>query len=82
MSNGWCSTSGAGWPQQRILFLLAGTFTLVGVLLGVSVSAWFLIVPALVGVNQLLMVSVGWCPMSMLLTRLGVRDLRTTTAAG
>jgi hypothetical protein len=27
------------WPTTRILFLLAGTFTLVGVLLSVTVSA-------------------------------------------
>jgi hypothetical protein len=60
------------WPQQRILFLMAGTFTLLGVLLGVTVSHWFLVVPALVGANQLLMVAKGWCPMSLLLTRLGV----------
>ncbi len=37
-----------GWPATRILFLLAGTFTLIGVVLGVTVSAWFLVIPALV----------------------------------
>jgi hypothetical protein len=65
-----------GWPQQRILFLMAGTVTLTGVLLGVLVSPWFLLLPALAGVNQLLMVATGWCPMSLILTRLGVPDLR------
>lgn len=68
-----CSTR-RGWPLQRILFLMAGTVTLVGVLLGVTVSAWFLLLPAMAGANQLLMVATGWCPMSLLLTRLGVRD--------
>ena len=62
----------AGWPMQRILFLLAGTVTLLGVLLTVTVSRWFLLVPTLVGGNQLLMVATGWCPMSLVLTRLGI----------
>ena len=50
---------------------MAGTVTLTGVLLAVLVSPWFLLLPALAGTNQLLMVVVGWCPMSLLLTRLG-----------
>lgn len=68
-----------GWPMQRILFLLAGTVTLLGVLLTVTVSRWFLLVPALVGANQLLMVATGWCPMSLLLTRLGVGGVAGAT---
>ncbi|MGN6607381.1 MAG: DUF2892 domain-containing protein [Jatrophihabitans sp.] len=63
----------AGWPLHRILFLLAGTLTLSGVVVAATVSTWFLLVPAMVGVNQLLMVATGWCPMSLLLTRLGAR---------
>jgi hypothetical protein len=67
------TTTSRTWPLQRILFLLAGTITLTGVLLGVTVSRWFLLLPAMAGANQLLMVAAGWCPMSLLLTRLGVR---------
>jgi hypothetical protein len=63
---------GSGWPIPRILFLLAGTLTLIGVLLSVTISRGFLVIPALVGANQLLMVATGWCPMSLLLARLGV----------
>jgi hypothetical protein len=63
-----------GWNVRRILFLLAGSFTLVGTALAAFVSPWFLLLPALVGANQLLMVAVGWCPMSLLLGRLGVPD--------
>jgi hypothetical protein len=66
-----------GWPMQRILFLLAGAVTLIGVLLAVTLSPWFLLVPALVGANQLLMVARGWCPMSLLLARLGVTGAST-----
>ena len=68
------------WPLQRILFLLAGTVTLTGVTLGVLVSQWFLLLPAIAGANQLLMVAVGWCPMSLLLTRLGVRPGQSSTS--
>jgi hypothetical protein len=60
------------WPMQRILFLLAGTVTLIGLLLSVTISRGFLVIPGLVGANQLLMVATGWCPMSLLLARLGV----------
>jgi hypothetical protein len=62
----------ASKPQTRILFGMAGTFTLVGTLLGAFTSKWFLLLPALVSVNQLLMAARGWCPMSLLLTRLNV----------
>ena len=66
-------------PLQRILFLLAGTFTLIGVMLSVLISPWFLLVPALVAANQLLMAAAGWCPMSLLLTRLGVGSVPAAT---
>jgi hypothetical protein len=65
-------TTNQGWTVRRILFLLAGSFTLLGTALAALVSPWFLLLPALVGANQLLMVAVGWCPMSLLLGRLGV----------
>lgn len=55
------------WPKQRILFLLAGSFTLTGTLLAFGVSRWFALVPMVVGANQLLMVATGWCPVSLLL---------------
>ena len=63
-----CSRPSA-WPKQRILFLLAGTFTFTGTALAATVSKWFAVVPAMVGANQLLMVATGWCPMSRLLDR-------------
>lgn len=62
------------WPMHRILFAIAGTVTLIGVALSAAVSPWFLFVPALVGANQMLMVVTGWCPMSLLLSRLGVTN--------
>jgi len=63
-------TSTTARRKQRILFLLAGIFTLTGTVLAVSVNLWFALIPVVVGANQLLMSAVGWCPMSKLLDRL------------
>ncbi len=57
------------WPLERVLFALAGTMTLASVALAVLVSPWFLLLTALVGVNQLLFVAVGDCPASFVLRR-------------
>jgi hypothetical protein len=64
-----CSRS-TGWPLERVLFALAGTMTLLSALLAAVVTPWFLLLTALVGVNQWLYVAVGACPASLLLTRL------------
>ena len=57
------------WPLERVLFALAGTITLLSVLLAVAVSKWFLLLTAFVAVNQWLYVIVGACPASVVLRR-------------
>ncbi|HVC86648.1 MAG TPA: hypothetical protein VNC40_04385 [Gaiellaceae bacterium] len=57
------------WPLERVLFALAGSMTLLSVLLAVLVSPWFLVLAAFVGVNQWLLVGVGSCPASLVLER-------------
>jgi hypothetical protein len=57
------------WPLERVLFALAGTVTLLSVVLTVAVSKWFLLLTAFVGVNQWLYVIVGACPASIVLRR-------------
>ena len=64
-----CSTGSKTWPLERVLFAMAGTMTLVSVLLVALVSRWFLILTALVGVNQWLYVAFGACPASIVLKR-------------
>ena len=59
----------AGWPLERVLFALAGTVTLISVVLAAAVSPWFLALTAFVGVNQWLYVVVGACPASLVLGR-------------
>jgi hypothetical protein len=63
-------TRDAGWPLERVLFALAGTVTLLSVLLVAVVSSWFLLLTAFVGVNQWLYVWLGACPASLVLGRL------------
>ena len=57
------------WPLERVLFALAGTVTLLSALLAATVSGWFLLLTAFVGVNQWLYVLVGACPASVILRR-------------
>lgn len=59
-----------GWPLERVLFAMAGTVTLVSVLLATLVSPWFLLLTAFAGVNQWMFVALGACPASLILTRL------------
>ncbi len=60
------------WPLERVLFALAGSMVLLSALLVATVSAWFLLLTAFVGINQWLYVAVGACPASLLLERIGV----------
>jgi hypothetical protein len=56
------------------LLLVAGTVTLISVVLVAVVSPWFLLLTAFVGLNQWLFVAVGACPASLVLSRvLGLR---------
>lgn len=64
------------WPLERVLFALAGSMTLLSVLLASLVSPWFLLLAAFVALNQWLFVAVGACPASLLLERLAGIDRR------
>ena len=64
----------SAWPLERILFALAGTMTLLAVFLSATVSAWFLLLAAFVGLNQWLYVAVGACPASVLLAHVTRTD--------
>ena len=57
------------WPLERVLFALAGTMTLFSALLAATVSPWFLLLTAFVGVNQWAYVTFGACPSSLVLQR-------------
>ena len=57
------------WPLERVLFAMAGTMTLLSALLAATVSPWFLLLTAFVGVNQWLYVAFGACGASLILKR-------------
>lgn len=71
------SCSSRGWSLDRVLFAMAGTVTLLSALLAATVSPWFLLLTAFVGVNQWLFVAFGACPASLILGR--VFGLRSAT---
>jgi hypothetical protein len=58
-------------PVERVLFALAGTVTLLSVGLAATLSPWFLLLGALVGVNQWVYAWLGICPAAFALQRLG-----------
>ena len=66
------------WPIERVLFAMAGTMTLLSALLAATVSPWFLLLTAFVGVNQWLYVAFGACPASLILKHgFGLRSAMT-----
>ena len=77
-----CPVERRGWPLERVLFALAGTVTLVSALLAATVSPWFLLLTAFVGINQWLFVALGACPASWLLGRLFGLTAQTPDAPG
>ncbi|MBF6439580.1 YgaP-like transmembrane domain [Nocardia cyriacigeorgica] len=64
--------SNRGWTIARLVPLLAGTLVLAGTAAAATLSAWWLILPALVGANLLLYSAVGWCPATLLMRRAGI----------
>jgi hypothetical protein len=61
---------GRAWPLERLLFALAGSMTLLSVLLALLANPWFLLLAAFVALNLWLFVAVDACPASLLLERL------------
>lgn len=57
---------------DRMVMLFAGLMVLLGVALTYAVSSWWLLLPAFVGVNMTQAAITGFCPLAMILKRLGV----------
>lgn len=56
---------------DRIVLVFAATMVLAGTALAATVSPWFLIVPAFVGLNLLQAQLTGFCPLAKLLAAAG-----------
>jgi hypothetical protein len=56
---------------ERIVLAVAGTFILISVLLAVYVSPYWLWFTAFVGLNLLQSAFTGFCPMALILKKMG-----------
>ena len=59
---------------NRYLRLIAGFFILLSVILGYSVSPYWYLFTAFVGLNLFQSAFTNWCPMMTILRKLGVRE--------
>lgn len=58
---------------DRIVLAFAGTVVLLGLLLGVLVSPWWLLLAGFVGLNLLQSAFTGFCPLARILKGLGIK---------
>lgn len=59
---------------ESLVRLLAGVMVLLGTGLAYYVSPWWLLLPAFVGLNLIQSVFTGFCPPTLVLTKLGWVD--------
>ena len=59
------------WYIERIIFLVAGILILTGVILSLLVNSNWLILVVLVGVMMVVFSITGYCPMAILLHKIG-----------
>jgi hypothetical protein len=74
------SENGEPMSLERSVRLLAGSMVLVGVLLAVLVSPWWLLLTAFVGINLFQSSLTGFCPAENVLCRVGVEADRRPSA--
>ncbi|GMU92592.1 MAG: hypothetical protein AMXMBFR4_16500 [Candidatus Hydrogenedentota bacterium] len=67
----WSNTE--SWYLERVIWLVAGTFVLLGTILAWLHSPWWLLLTGLVGVNLLIFAATGFCIMANILYALGFR---------
>lgn len=60
-----------GWPLERVVTLMAGMVVLATLTLGRQNPRWR-ILTGFAGANLALNAAFGWCPMSIVLHRLGI----------
>lgn len=68
----WAKTD--TWYLERVIWLVAGTFTLTGTILAWLHSPWWLVLTALVGINLLIFAATGFCVMANILHWIGFRS--------
>ncbi len=60
--------------MNEALRLIAGSFTVLSVVLSIIHSKYWLLFTVFVGINQIQSAFSGWCPMMNILKKLGVKE--------
>ena len=60
--------------REHVVRLVAGTLVLVGLVLGVTVSQWWLLLTAFVGLNLFQSSLSKWCLLEDILKKVGVKS--------
>ena len=60
--------------SESFVRILAGSFVLLGVALAALFSRWWLLLPAFVGANLIQSALTGFCPPTLVLSKLGWLD--------
>ncbi|MFN6385918.1 MAG: DUF2892 domain-containing protein [Pseudanabaena sp.] len=66
--------SSQSWNQSQWLRLVAGTMVLLSLSLSLLINANWLFLTAFVGLNLLQSAFTNWCPLIVVLKKLGVRE--------
>ncbi len=61
------------WPIERLVVLLAGGVTLLTLLLGRHHNPRWRLMTGFIATNLVAQATIGWCPASLLMRRLGFR---------
>ncbi len=65
---------------ERAIFVLAGTLILLGTVLALLVSPWFLLLTGFVGANMFQSAFTGFCPAAIIFRKLGMKSCCQKTA--
>jgi hypothetical protein len=69
------------WYLERVIWLIAGTVVLSSLLLGIFVNSYWFILTSLAGFNMIIFSLTGFCPMAIILHKLGVPEKDKQLAA-
>lgn len=62
------------WYLERVIWLIAGIFILLSLILAYFISPYWLVLTALVGLNLIVFAFTGFCIMANLLVKLGFKS--------
>ena len=58
---------------DRAVLIFAGSVVLVGIILSLTVSPWWIVLTAIAGLNMIQASFTGFCPIAMVFRKMGVR---------